>query len=64
MKETKNVTFINNIVTKCTKYGLAAYDKTSLLNITHNFFTDIKQRDVIVKEGKYDYVGAISFELY
>lgn len=64
MKETKNVTFTNNIVTKCTKYGLAAYKATTLLNITSNFFTDITQRPVITNEGKYDFIGAVSFEEY
>jgi len=41
MRETNNVTFTNNIVTKCSKYGLAGYQNTNLLNVSNNFFTDI-----------------------
>ena len=42
MKESRNVTFVNNTITKCTKYGIAAYDKTDLIRVKSNFLTDIK----------------------
>lgn len=61
-KFSKNITVIDNILTGCHKYGVAAFETVTMVKINNNLITGMKIRPSVKKLGNYEYTAGISVE--